>query len=791
MNPLSIWTFYRRHKRRAALLLSLISLVTAGLYLMGALLSAIYIEPGRLNFMYLSKFSVVMPESFENGPDPAVIAQIRANPDVTNVIPTSTIWITVPGLMSGEGTGFYLLGLLEEDMPYILERCGVTLKEGNLLKPGTNGLMLEENVATSLGVQVGDTIHDSVDSELYASVASPLEVVGILESDVRLGILSLEYIIRHEFYREFPTMFLVVPRESREAAVDDFLRDEILTARTDVQTFKMLSERMVTEYFEGLVVLAPIVAIVGIAFSLVIVVVNWIAFSRRIPEFGTLHAMGYGKRCLVGRLTLETAALASIGWVIGIGLSWLVLYVFKVALFTPRGHDLSIIQLLSFGFTIPIPTAVAGFTFLSARRILSPLDAVTVIEWAGQNIDGNRKRKMMVTRSSPKPLAPATFYSRHRRRAVLFISAMSLMIVAVVLIIFVLAASFDAKEPGLGYLSQLSILRSPGVGRSLDPGVVARVRTHPAVERVIPIAPRYHMLSVYIPPFTAPEASPFGVYAEDMAYLVELYGLELKEGRLPRPYTNEMVIPETLAQNRALEVGDVVGNPDHPAYPGAEALPAEFVISGIITRSAIPQEENWLGFVSLEYLEGHEAFHVPDIPALMIVPNPGQKDSLDEWLENELVGEFASVLTHHQELARVRKGALNQMLAIAFLESVVAIVAAISLAVLNYILISERKAEFGVLHALGYGRLQLVWRTIRETLFTTGIAWGFSVLLFLVGLLYLQWGVFKPLGIRLNIFNLTPWLFTLPIPIAVMVATIGTTTGTLTKLDPVSIIERR
>jgi hypothetical protein len=56
---------------------------------------------------------------------------------------------------------------------------------------------------------------------------------------------------------------------------------------------------------------------------------------------------------------------------------------------------------------------------------------------------------------------------------------------------------------------------------------------------------------------------------------------------------------------------------------------------------------------------------------------------------------------------------------------------------------------------------------------------------------YLQFGLFAPLGLRLNFFNLTPWLFTLPIPVAVLFVSAGTMARTLSKLDPVSIIERR
>jgi hypothetical protein len=96
-----------------------------------------------------------------------------------------------------------------------------------------------------------------------------------------------------------------------------------------------------------------------------------------------------------------------------------------------------------------------------------------------------------------------------------------------------------------------------------------------------------------------------------------------------------------------------------------------------------------------------------------------------------------------------------------------------------------------VLNALGWHRLKLVWRTVRETAFTTTMAWGFSVALCCLALLGLQVGVFTPLGLRFNFFNPTPWLSTLPIPLMVLVVTAGTIGRTLSKLDPVTIIERR
>ena len=127
MKPLSVISYHRRHKGRAALLISLGILITAGLYLMGALLWTVFIEQGRSNFMFLTRFSVVTPHFNENSPDPTVTAQIRANADVAQVIPTKVIWVALPDVMADSSSGFNFIGLNENDVLPIMEKCGATL----------------------------------------------------------------------------------------------------------------------------------------------------------------------------------------------------------------------------------------------------------------------------------------------------------------------------------------------------------------------------------------------------------------------------------------------------------------------------------------------------------------------------------------------------------------------------------------------------------------------------------------------------------------------------------------
>jgi ABC-type lipoprotein release transport system permease subunit len=795
MNPLSTWTYYRRHKRYVALLLSLAIVITIGLYSMVALVWGVFVETPRLVYMGLSKFSMVTPVTHEHGPDMAVIDKIRANPDVAQLVPTTIIPVQIPGLVPGAEFELDLLGLSEKDILILLDLFEATLTRGHLPEPGTNELLLSEDVAAMLDLQVGDR-YDFISSQIFMNVDMPLEpttfeVTGVLESEIPAGIVSLEFLSNHGLYRQFPARFLVFSQENREAAVDAFLRSEIQSMQTAVRTLTMLNERIMNEAIPGLVMLLPVILIVATAFALVIVAVNRIANAQRLPEFGILHTTGLSKRWLTRRLTLETTLLTLIGWAMGIGLSWLALYLLKVTFFASRGYYFNYITWIPIVFTLPIPVMIAGFTIVSVRRTFARLDPVAVVERGALSQEGDRKEERTASNSSPKPLAPTTFYKRHRRRAALLASGMGLMILAVVLFIFALAVNADAQEPLLGYLSRVSIVRSPEVIQSLDPDIVARIKGHPAVERVIPMAPRNAMLHVSIPPFTSAEVSPYAVHAENIVYLVELYDLELKEGRLPRPGTNEMVIPETVARNRDLKVGDVIGNPDRPAYPGAPSLPIEFVISGIFARPKSPEDGIGWGFISLEFLEERQVFPMPDTPPLIVVPKAGQKELLDDWLENELAGPDASVLTYRQQLSLVQEKAQQDMLGIAFLEGILALVAAIALAVLNYIFAAQRQSEFGVLHALGYGRWQLIGRMLKETVFMTGTAWGFSVFITLIAMLLLRFGVFAPRGLTFSLFNLTPWLYTLPIPVAVLAVTTGTTARTLFKLDPVAVIERR
>ncbi|MCP4419105.1 MAG: hypothetical protein GY805_21020 [Chloroflexi bacterium] len=95
------------------------------------------------------------------------------------------------------------------------------------------------------------------------------------------------------------------------------------------------------------------------------------------------------------------------------------------------------------------------------------------------------------------------------------------------------------------------------------------------------------------------------------------------------------------------------------------------------------------------------------------------------------------------------------------------------------------------MHAIGRSQLWLVLRTLRETSSTVFIAWLIGAVISVLGLILAQSQLYTPLGLKADLGNLVPWLFTLPIPLAVVLVSVGAIGRMLRKLDPVAIVERR
>jgi ABC-type antimicrobial peptide transport system permease subunit len=790
MNPLSPFTYYRRHKRSALLQVALISLATVGLFILVGVLDAAI--PLRVNVSYITKLSRVIPTG--GALDPSVVSQIQTHPDVARAIPDNGLRISLPSLIGTDSQ--YLMGVSPQDAQYLMQHCGVRLKEGRLFEPRTNEFVLSEEVARALDLELGSEIGRAIDQDYYEVVPAPLVLVGILEGDpsaslragpevnpgpsVRLGFVSAEYLNSHELYTPRTTSLLIVAKAGRRAAVDDFLETTISSKYTQVETFALVASftRMVRV---GIYVIFGIInSVVAVAVAFVVGIINRIAITRRLSEFGLLHALGRPKKHLIRRLTLETAAVAGIGCLIGLGIALVIMSWLKNSFFYDLGMELNLLNLAPFCFILPIPLIVVALTFLSVRRIFARLDAVAIVE-RGKLSEEPRGRRA-AKNSSAKPLSSLTFYLRHRRRGVLMILSTALMVLVTALPVFLLSAMLSAIGPYTDYLQRVSVI-SP-IHSELDPGVVSQIKSHPTVAHTIPTI-RLGMRMI-LPPGGGTDVNIYGVSEADLPVLLESYGLHVQEGRLPRPRSNEMVLSAAIATNRDLHVGDVIGGEsDNGDAFVMDDLPTEMVVAGILSP-----DRPWIGAASYEYLHSHELTSFRN-PRLLVIPRQGQKQALDSWLEESVASTQTRVITYAAMEREYREMMTATVLTFAALEYMIAAVAAIALATLNHIFFTQRREEFGILNALGRSRRWLVLRTMKETGSVAGIAWVVGAVLCGIGLLSVQSLVYGPRGLTMDFSSLSPWLLTLPLPLSVVAASAGVVVWMLHRLDPVSVIERR
>jgi putative ABC transport system permease protein len=781
MNPLSPLTYCHRHRRSALLQIALISLATVGLFTLVGVLDAI---PLRANLSYLTRLSRAIPTG--EALDPAVVSRIQAHPDVERALPDNGLWISLPTLLGTDSQR--LLGVSPEDAWCLMEHCGVRLKEGRVFEPRTNEIVLSEEVARALDLELGSEIGRAIDRFYYRAVPAPLVLVGILEGDptvnpgpsVRLGFASAAYLNSHELYAPRATSLLVIAREGRKAAVDDFLETTISSKHTEVRTFASLAEVFKMARVGVYVVFGVVNSVVAIVVAFVVGIINRIAITNRLSELGLLHALGRQKGQLIRRQMQETAVVAGLGFLLGLGSALAIMWWLKNGLFYNLGMELNLLNLAPFCFVLPIPLIIVFLTFLTVRRIFARLDAVAIVEQGKLSEEQGERRT--VKRSSAKPLSSLTFYLRHRRRGVLILSSTSLMVLGITFPVFLLSAMTSAMLPAIEYLQHVSEI-SP-IHSELDAGVVGQVKSHPAVAHTLP-AVRLGIQMV-LPPGGATDVSIYGVSEADLPELLESFGVYVQAGRLPRPRSNEMVLSAAVAANRDLHVGDLIGGEVENSDALVEDdMPTEMLVAGILSP-----DRPWVGFASYEYLRSHELTSSRG-SHLLIIPQEDSKQVLDSWLEGSVDPTQTRVVTHAAQEREYREATTAMILTFALLECMIAAVAATALATLNHIFFIQRREEFGILSAVGRSRLWLLLRTVKEAGGVVGLAWIAGAVLCGIGLICMQRLVYAPRGLSLQLFSPVPWLLTLPLPTTVLMASAGTIAWMLSRLDPVSVIERR
>jgi len=822
MNPISYFTYYRRHKGQALLVLALIGSLTMGVYVIVSL-TGVSFGTMRYSLNYLTRMSRLL---VSKGPDIGMqsqistiatldsgfAAQIQAHPDVAAVLPENGLYVGFP--VVGMVMPTPVLGVTEADLPVVMKACDLQLKAGRLISPRTGEIVLSEELVRALDLTIGDHVSYKINADYYPTMATELTLVGILESvpsdtgpEVRVGFVSYEYLDGHELYQPRATNWLIIPRPGRRIAVNDFastlMEESVGSPSNHLQSFES-EVKFLEQMQRGIDIMYVFVdGLVAVAAALVVGMVHRIAITHRLPELGLLHAAGYSRRSLVRRLVLEIAVVACVGWAIGLLCAHAFSILLSSTFFAAQGLSMDLANPKPLLSTLPIPLVVVVWINVSVNRMLNRLDPVSIfergkltMEAAGSRRQKARGRKQGKARSTSHPLSSWTFYLRHRRRSILLLAAIGLMVLGVAFPGFLIGTINDSTLPlYLSYATHATIV-SPGFTyRAVAPGIVAQIRTHPAAAHTIPVKALTMMVNL-------PLGGEFGsipVYAvrgQDLPILLDAYGLRLGEGDMVQPRSSQIVLTSALARNRNLVLGDAIGHPAHER----DGMPTELTVVGLLDSTShalveragydVPPMPRWAGFASYEYVDGHERY--AGAPThLLVVPVEGRESEMEMWLEETIASPRVRIETLGSSYRFWQTNVQTAQATIAIGSAILSAVAGLGLAILNYIFVTQRRDEFGALHAVGHSRAALIARTLRESVSIAVVAWLVGAAVCMAGMFYVQATLYTPSGTSLDWTNLAPWLHTLSIPLAVVVASAGTISWALSRLDPVAVIERR
>jgi ABC-type lipoprotein release transport system permease subunit len=393
--------------------------------------------------------------------------------------------------------------------------------------------------------------------------------------------------------------------------------------------------------------------------------------------------------------------------------------------------------------------------------------------------------------SAPKilpPLSPLTYYRRNLARTLPVGGSIAISVFLIASIVTLLNSVDQSILVNYGFVSHFSVLATQ-FEKDVPPRVLAKAARTPRVGRILSAVPYFITIKTVFGQMPVPI---YGVDPKDTKFLAELCGNRLAAGRWPRVNEPELVMSRAWAANKGVKLGQLVevkndripGLTERQKLVGILDGGAHFALADrsyllLQIQPAFLRTSNLL----IPKAQNQRKAMNADIDRLLKSP---RHNGLSEQEAN--VAQFYTFEKLVKDL-RETLGFLYTFLAVA--DTLVIGAVALLSGFLANIYFEQRLAEFGLLSAFGFRREKLARRLIIESGSLVIAGW-------LLGLL-LTWLVFRaldviymaPRGLVLANIDGSALIYTLPAPLIVGAASLGTVLLRLYRLDPIEIMERR
>ncbi|HEX5324667.1 MAG TPA: ABC transporter permease [Capsulimonadaceae bacterium] len=273
----------------------------------------------------------------------------------------------------------------------------------------------------------------------------------------------------------------------------------------------------------------------------------------------------------------------------------------------------------------------------------------------------------------------------------------------------------------------------------------------------------------------------FGLSSADRNYVLGLSGDHLSTGRWPQPGKPEAVLAEGLVRNKKLKLGSIVAGPRDQGGIAGTPVPVRLV--GILSGPT------WIAFTDKKFVDVGLPFQ-PRV-ALVTARDPSKLAALSARLDHLIDRTQVQVLSYHNLVRDLRHSLEAMYLIMTLVNAMVILVVALMSGMLSNIYFTQRISEFATLAAIGIRRATLLWHAVSETAIVTGIGWVIGMTVTWILMALFKGRLFEPRGMLINPCDQLALFYTIPIPFIITAFAVATIAYRLSRLDPVTIIERR
>lgn len=374
------------------------------------------------------------------------------------------------------------------------------------------------------------------------------------------------------------------------------------------------------------------------------------------------------------------------------------------------------------------------------------------------------------------PLSALKYYLKNRKKALFLFLPVLLGVIIIYLLQMLITSHYQIidrtyVEPQKYYSSIAAKTKV------IDNNTLNNFLIKSDYERVMPWVSHYTYINTIIDDRIGTKV--FTVKQEDMKWMISRLNLKIKEGRLPKAGTNEILLHSVVAENKNLGIGDRIGG----GVQKNEALEGNKVIVGLLEGESIvsfDSLENWMNMnqvISDDYSTG-----------IIIIPKEEKEIEVNNLISNIDV-QGLDVRTYAFVSLQNKTDRMGIYIILAVINIIIIIIITICTGFISYIFMIQRRNEFGILSAIGYTSQKIINRVFHEILWINLLGFVLGILLSVFIGLLLNLFIFIPKGIPLLLIKQVYMIEAVCVPLFACIFSLLPIWKMMEDLDPVAIIE--